>query len=135
MYVSGDGVLNPDPQQSSGLGVHRRLPELVRIHFSEPLVALDMRPSASIRKKPLERLAHCSDPMASVTLVHRSINQWRIQTPAQAYEVTILDRSKELAAKPAFGRDTVQNCLDSDPESVIRPPFDREAETILALCR
>ena len=73
--------------------------------------------------------------MASVTLLHRSINQRSIQAPAQAYEVTILDRSEKLAAKPAFGRDAVQNCLDSDRESVIGPPFDEEAKTVLALCR
>src|SRR4030095_4986939 len=36
-----DDVLVRHAQQCAGLGVHRRLPELVRIHLAEALVALD----------------------------------------------------------------------------------------------
>src|SRR5438093_13092677 len=39
--VGQGGVLRVDPKQGPGLGVHRRLPELVGVHLAEALEALD----------------------------------------------------------------------------------------------
>src|SRR5213593_1910924 len=39
-----DGVGDVDLEKAAGLGVHRGLPELRRVHLAQPLVALDRDP-------------------------------------------------------------------------------------------
>ena len=48
------GVLDTDLQQRARLRVHRRFPELLRVHLTEPFVALHVESLAALR----EQLGH-----------------------------------------------------------------------------
>ena len=55
MMSASYGVLDPHLQQRARLRVHRRLPELLRVHLAEALVALDLEALARLGHDALRR--------------------------------------------------------------------------------
>jgi hypothetical protein len=77
--VGGDAVLDLHLEQPPRLRVHRRLPELLGIHFAQSLVPLDRYRASRFREQPVERFlerAHCRAALAAAhsrTRVHQTL--------------------------------------------------------------
>ena len=62
--VSCNGVLDGYLQQPADFGIHGRLPELTRVHFTEALVTLDMLTALCFLHEPVECFAKTFDRLS-----------------------------------------------------------------------
>src|SRR5574337_357771 len=59
--VGGDRVLDTDLQQASGIGIHRGVPQLLRVHFTQALEALDAAAFLGFFQQPVARFGEAED--------------------------------------------------------------------------
>ena len=82
--------------QSPRLGIHRRFPELFRVHFAEALVALDRLALLGLRHEPIDSLregSHVTTLLAALDI--RAGTQKILELGADGDELPILGGTEE----------------------------------------
>src|SRR5690606_31586432 len=95
--VGTDRILDGYLQHASALRIHGRFPQLLRIHFAQSLVALQVVPFHGITGQPLERLCEALHFLLTFAALHkRALLDQSFQRAAQLRNRLVLTRLEEL---------------------------------------
>ena len=106
--VGGDRVLDAHLHEPAAVGVHRGLPELLRVHFAETLVTLDALTLLGLVHEPADRLGE--GRYLHAFLAARDMGAGSEQIPerrADRGDALILGRPEEARVNALRRRDTV----------------------------
>jgi len=71
--VCGDGVLDGDLQHTTAFRIHGGFPQLFRVHFAQPLVALEASATASLNHQPFQGIGEVANGTLGLTTLDISI--------------------------------------------------------------
>ena len=92
-------VAETDAKQAARVWIHRRLPQLLRIHFAETLVPLNGLSAARILKHPLQCLLEAADIRTALTTLYvRAQADQTLQLSSQLSNGVVFRTGKEFAA-------------------------------------
>src|SRR5205807_1447917 len=117
--VGGERVLDLHLQQAARLGIDRGLPELLRIHLAESLVALDRLALLRLIEKPLHRLLEGADVLAVLAAHHEgSLPDEPRERAREIRDALVLGGFEELARQVLVARRAVLALVYDDARRV-----------------
>src|SRR5437763_7189775 len=117
--VGGECVLDLHLQQAARLGIDSGLPELLRVHLAESLVALDRLALLRLIEKPLHRLLEGADVLAVLAAHHEgSLPDEPREGARQIRDALVLGGFEELARQVLVARRAVLALVYDDARRV-----------------
>src|SRR5690606_10927407 len=114
-----DRVLDLDLHQPAGLRVDGGLPELLRVHLAQALVALQRLPLAGLAHEPVERLAEARDVLALVAAGHPgALADQPVELLRERHHLRVLLGLEELARDVARLADAVLDLAHRDAHAL-----------------
>src|SRR3546814_10543702 len=94
---SSDLIVNRNAHQAAILRLQRRLAELVRVHFTQPLVPLHMQSAARFAEQPGKGFIKARHALAALTTTHlQSIGLQSVDAGAQRRDPLVISPGKEI---------------------------------------
>jgi hypothetical protein len=116
-FVRRDRVLDTHLEQSPVFRVHGRIPELIRVHFTETLVALNVQAFARFPHQPVISIAELTDrlnalPAADERIVAEQVTGLLHELP----DLQVVGTVEKVAADMTRGSQPVQSLFQYQPE-------------------
>ena len=117
--IRPDGVLDGDAQHAADFRVHGRLPELVRVHLTETLVALDVLTATAFLHEPGERVLEARDGLRFSPRSTRAPSSSRPSSCAQARTGAVFGGQEEVLGEAQQRTHAVLDDLDAGQPDVV----------------